>query len=537
MAKTFDPNRVKPGTIELVRDSDGNYTTKVVGLETINSLSLPDISTTAAVTKTDTDTKTATEITGDTIDTQTQSAFKMSDKSGDNQVDTTGNMLQKEAEKTSNMLSNTFSNTRALMTSDEAYRGVTSPLEIKDPTEQFSTARKEMTQDDAYRQGIEDFKNYQDGILRGQIGTKKADRNLTGSAAVQSGEVEPPGINFDFLKGDKFKQGTPSVNPVGGVDQIANQAIANRQEMVAGATADDPTANQLGITTTKPEETQPVYKDAIMRGDTGIKPVKRNALETVSTSLKTTKDSILSKIKTPTMMLLDAIGTPRNETEAAVNFNKSYFNVRDDGRIAGNPATDLFAGMNRVSAFGNLNLAGQKRIARREKTIATKDVSDKFKADTEKMKEQLNDYREGRARDRDEKMGNTKTNVTGFGKTGLGRDKSNITGETNEGGDTGGGGKIVCTMMNESYGFGSFRNKIWLRHSKNLAPEYQIGYHRIFLPLVKKAKTNKILKKILEHIAIHRTIDIKQEEKNKTHLLGRVYRTILEPICYWVGKI
>ena len=34
------------------------------------------------------------------------------------------------------------------------------------------------------------------------------------------------------------------------------------------------------------------------------------------------------------------------------------------------------------------------------------------------------------------------------------------------GGSSGGGGKIVCTMMNESYGFGSFRNKIWLRHSK-----------------------------------------------------------------------
>ena len=52
MAKTFDPNRVLPGTIELVRDANGNYTTKVVGLETINSLSLPEISTSAAVTKT-----------------------------------------------------------------------------------------------------------------------------------------------------------------------------------------------------------------------------------------------------------------------------------------------------------------------------------------------------------------------------------------------------------------------------------------------------------------------------------------------------
>ena len=61
MAK-FDPNRVRPGTIELVRDSSGNYTTKVVGLETINSLSLPDISTTAATTQADTDTQTATDI-------------------------------------------------------------------------------------------------------------------------------------------------------------------------------------------------------------------------------------------------------------------------------------------------------------------------------------------------------------------------------------------------------------------------------------------------------------------------------------------
>jgi hypothetical protein len=103
-------------------------------------------------------------------------------------------------------------------------------------------------------------------------------------------------------------------------------------------------------------------------------------------------------------------------------------------------------------------------------------------------------------------------------------------------GPSGGGGKIVCTMMNDSYGFGSFRNKIWLRHSKDLAPEYQIGYHKIFLPLVRLSKTNKLLKKTLEHIAVHRTIDIRQEARGKKHLLGRVYRKILEPICYWVGK-
>jgi len=103
------------------------------------------------------------------------------------------------------------------------------------------------------------------------------------------------------------------------------------------------------------------------------------------------------------------------------------------------------------------------------------------------------------------------------------------------------GGKVVCTMMNDSYGFGSFRNAIWLRYSKqNLTKQHEIGYHKIFLPLVKFARRkgfiNKIVKNILEHIAIHRTIDIRKEEKNKIHLLGRVYRKILEPICYWVGK-
>ena len=91
-------------------------------------------------------------------------------------------------------------------------------------------------------------------------------------------------------------------------------------------------------------------------------------------------------------------------------------------------------------------------------------------------------------------------------------------------------------MMNDTYGFGNFRNKIWLRQSKDLAPEYQKGYHKIFLPLVKLSKTNVVIRKVLEHIAVHRTIDIRQEARGKAHILGRIYRKILEPICYLVGK-
>ena len=115
-------------------------------------------------------------------------------------------------------------------------------------------------------------------------------------------------------------------------------------------------------------------------------------------------------------------------------------------------------------------------------------------------------------------------------------DDRDVGGGGNDGGNNNGGGKIVCTMMNESYGFGSFRNKIWMKFHKDLSPEYQKGYHKLFLPLVRIAKTNKVVKKVLEHIAVHSTIDMRQATRGKTHLLGRVYRKILLPLCYWVGK-
>lgn len=105
-------------------------------------------------------------------------------------------------------------------------------------------------------------------------------------------------------------------------------------------------------------------------------------------------------------------------------------------------------------------------------------------------------------------------------------------------------GKIVCTMMNESYGFGSFRNAVWLKHSANMpnAKVYEKGYHTLFLPLVSFSKGNGIfnraVKSVIEHIARHRTSDIYLQMKGKRRdTLGRIYRTILEPICYVVGKV
>jgi hypothetical protein len=106
------------------------------------------------------------------------------------------------------------------------------------------------------------------------------------------------------------------------------------------------------------------------------------------------------------------------------------------------------------------------------------------------------------------------------------------------------GGKIVCTMMNEFYGTGSFRNKVWLAHSASMpnAKVYEKGYHTLFLPLVAFAKKDgffsKVVRKTLEHIAKHRTADLYKEMRGaKRDTLGRIYRAVLEPLCYVVGKV
>jgi hypothetical protein len=112
-------------------------------------------------------------------------------------------------------------------------------------------------------------------------------------------------------------------------------------------------------------------------------------------------------------------------------------------------------------------------------------------------------------------------------------------------GDGGGCGcKIVCTAMNESYGFGTFRQNLWLMDSKNMPPEYERGYHAIFLPLVKYCYytpgeniIKKTTRKTLEHVVRHRTKDIWAQRKGKRDSLGRAYRAVFEPICMAAGKL
>lgn len=117
--------------------------------------------------------------------------------------------------------------------------------------------------------------------------------------------------------------------------------------------------------------------------------------------------------------------------------------------------------------------------------------------------------------------------------------------DTVDGGGPGASGdKIVCTAMNQSYGFGSYRQAIWLKYSKDhMTKEHEVGYHKIFMPLVHKAynsgeNNNMLLRRVLENIARHRTADIRAETQGKKRdFIGRMYRAVLEPTCYLVGLL
>jgi hypothetical protein len=107
----------------------------------------------------------------------------------------------------------------------------------------------------------------------------------------------------------------------------------------------------------------------------------------------------------------------------------------------------------------------------------------------------------------------------------------------------GGGGKVVCTAMNAEYGFGSFRNAIWLNYAKeNLTPYHEKGYHKIFGPWVARMYLDTwwspYLAKWGEGVARRRSADIwaVMKGKKKRSWLARTERAIMEPLAYIVGR-
>jgi hypothetical protein len=551
MAKTFNPNRVGGGTVSIVRAADGTYSLKETGFDQISSLNMIDLGA-VATTTTAAKTETATEKTGTTTADQTKAAFLLPKQDRSDDPFTTEKMLKSATDVSKGLSEVETVSDRQKTESQLGARGTFDAdtfddavgTRIKDPTEPV------------FGSSMPSKEQFERQSMLPSVETPQEKLAVT-SANVQSGKVPPPGFTNPFknMLGDKFKtEKGPETKFTKPSERAALGFPGDRSEVAQAGTIPPDAIVQgqpaLGIRVPDAIRTgqpaiAPGVPDAIIQGQPSV-PAKKTFIQSATTALKNVGDTA-SKLAmmSPTLSLIRAAGTPVNESASTTAFNKGEFNIVTSsgamqGRIVGNdgvydPANNLFHGMNRSSKFGNLEQAGQKRIDRINKTIAKKKAKG---LDTSVLEKRANDF-EGELNEYRSKKNNH--NINSAKKKGIDTSKLNPNEMRNvaETGDPGGGGgrsKIVCTMMNESYGFGSFRNKIWMKFHKDLSPEYQKGYHKLFLPLVKIAKTNKIIKNILEHIAVHSTIDMRQSMRGKKHLLGRVYRKILLPICYWAGK-
>ena len=277
--------------------------------------------------------------------------------------------------------------------------------------------------------------------------------------------------------------------------------------------------------------------------------VKPNIVERATTGVTSAVDSIknnkavqmasnvLGFVANPIMGGLKMVAGTLQESPQD-KFNKGYFNLNpaeSGGRIAGNPADNVFAGMNAVSAFGNVRSGALGRIETRNKTSEKLSGAKKEKFDkkTKEFQDQVNKYDQDRADKKDAESGNTKTNVTGFGKSGFGRDTSQ------GGGDTGqGGGRVICTDLHKT---GELSTIDWIRDTKftfkKLTKTHVKGYLFWAEPTVKHIQKYPRYRKVWKHIAQHRANDIAWRlNEGKFDLLGRIYASIGEPVCWALGN-
>ena len=277
--------------------------------------------------------------------------------------------------------------------------------------------------------------------------------------------------------------------------------------------------------------------------------VKPNIVERATTGITSAVDSIknnkavqmasnvLGFVANPIMGGLKMVAGTLQESPQD-KFNKGYFNLNpaeSGGRIAGNPANNVFAGMNAVSAFGNVRSGAVGRIETRNKTSEKLSGAKKenFDAKTKEFQNQVNKYDQDRADKKDAESGNTKTNVTGFGKSGFGRDTSQ------GGGDTGqGGGRVICTDLHKT---GELSTIDWIRDTKftfkKLTKTHVKGYLLWAEPTVKHIQKYPRYRKVWKHIAQHRANDIAWRlNEGKFDLLGRIYASIGEPVCWALGN-
>ena len=515
MVKTFNVDRTKGGTFSFKLDAQGNYGLHKDGFDKVKTLNLPELKAEATKTITTQDTK--------KISDQTQKAFgdvqPFYYKGGgaDKQYTTEYQMTKDKSLDTSQPMvtDDNFAQARQKMTTDAAYRGVTP----SDRQPGFEVANKGTS-------------------------TSAVDRARVTAGDFISKVNDPKSMEYGMqLSSDMMGAST-------------NKVDQQQKEIDRFGTG------QWGPKSSKGMPQQSPYQDAIMRGQLGVKyekpgiPQKVEAFKTKATEVKTTA---LKKVNTALKPLAKAVGFVMNpvgsvvgavvgslKEDATQKHAKGYFNVRDDGRIAGNPATDLYAGMNRVSAFGNLEVSGKNRISNRQKTAAkyagkwSKERMDKFNKTTDEMEKQQDKY----TRDKHESVAKD-----AISKGAYAHNPAEMHAASKEASGNGGGGsRVICTYFYSKNQFSLIDLQLDTEFSRNnLSDKVKIGYWFWAIPLVDWIKKHensnnwwvKLVRNSTKLFAQERAKEIAyiMGKKNKGSLIGKFVRLFGETGCYILGTL
>ena len=266
--------------------------------------------------------------------------------------------------------------------------------------------------------------------------------------------------------------------------------------------------------------------------------VSNTALRAVKTTSNVLSKAFNTTFKPPLMGVLDAVfgndiiqqGYNQRNKEA---FSAVGYKTRgelgsniDPGRIAGNHANNVFAGMNMVSARGDVMQGARNRISTRKSAKTQARISklspERQKAFNDKTKEFERQTQEVQA---------TK-NKQDLAKGGI------APGASGGSGNSGGNTRVICTELHST---GEMSTKDWLRDIKftykDLSKEHIKGYLLWAVPTVEHIKKYPTYRKIWKHLAQHRANDIAWRlNQGKFDLLGRIYAGIGEPLCWLIGK-
>jgi len=522
--KTWDTSRVGGGTYQLERDATtGNYSLKSVGFDQVNKLTLPDLLTQDKTTTTKTDT-TKTDTTTDTSAPYKQLA--KANLGGDTGPDYTGTMLKgglNEKGSIDRTTTGAWDQGQWGPKPGDTGKPMTT-LHHGDiahgPGGRFDTA-KDNPLDTVY-----DAKPiYASDMIASQKSTKGglSQRNKIDRKPAVIGDQETEVVNYP-TENIKSKS-----EPFGTAVDKEQGFTADSKALGIDTTASATGGNQwVKDTISNPRD--PNYSGWIQKS-----VLDKHIADKKAKLAKVANIPIIGNIARVGSLISDMLPRTWRSTDTQ-KFNKSYFNVRggsvDGQRIAGNPANDLYAGMNVTSAYGNLEKSGTKRIARIEKTLAKTNLKESTRKALEerrdKFEQQQHEYR---------KEKNKKLVEKAVKKGASTMNPAEMHAATGGGGGAD-SGRVICTELHRTK---EMATHDWVRDIKftynNLSKDHIKGYLFWAVPTVKHIQKYPTYRKIWKHLAQHRAKDIAWRlNQGKFDLLGRIYAGVGEPLCWLIGK-